>query len=109
MKTLKVPFDPIKRLLKRVTGGSSEAPYAEVFPYEIRIILRGEQLLYRDQRGAVIIEISLPGRWIKEPSIDRWDGERSVSSSERKEIVERVISYFRRRQGMEMTLVGDGK
>lgn len=105
MKTINLPFDPIKRLLARLTGNSRSGPFAELGAWEIRIILRGEQLLYRDQRGAVVVEISLPGRWISEQSIDKWDGERPVSMQERCQIIERIKTYFRERQGFEVSTI----
>lgn len=73
--------------------------------YLIVIICRGEQLLYTDENGALILEISIPGKWVDTNSIGKWDEVRRVSELQRVVVFERIKRYFQKFQGFDVIFI----
>ena len=89
-------LNPRWHLIKCEVARQHTGPYVEknVIGYTIAIICRGEQLLYADMNGSLIVEISIPGKWIDADSIRKWDETRNVSDVQRSMVVDRIKEYF---------------
>jgi hypothetical protein len=66
--------------------------------YKIRIITRGEELFYMDGKKALIADICLSPPCIFSFSIKKWDNGKIISDDEKKVILQRIISYFKKYQ-----------
>lgn len=94
--------------IRKLKEDRSTGPYVEVNPlgYRIKIILRGEHLFYEEGDRALVIGLSPSYRtghvYIHADTIDMWDDGVPVAMEEKPRIVERVISYFRHHQDIEV-------
>ncbi|MCK6394606.1 hypothetical protein [Zoogloea sp.] len=109
-KLLRV-LNPRWHLLKREVARQHAGPYVERSDagYTIAIICRGEQLLYTDENGSLVLEICIPGRWVDASSISKWDEVGSVSERQRATIVGRIKRYFEDRQGFSVHVINRDK
>jgi hypothetical protein len=100
-------LNPRWHLLKREIANQHVGPYVENNSegYLIAIICRGEQLLYTDENGALVLEISIPGKWFDANSIGKWDEVRDVSDLQRQTIIDRVRRYFNVFQGVDVNII----
>lgn len=104
-------FFPRWYILKEEVARQHTGPYAErnSAGYTVAIICRGEQLLYTDENGALVLEISIPGKWVDAASIKKWDEVGNVSEDQRSMIIERVQKYFETVQGFSIKIInGNG-
>ena len=83
------------------TGLMIEYNYAD--NYKIRIIYKGEGIVYHDIQldRATIIDIQIRNGSIFESSIVKWDNDDPISEQEKKIIVERLVLYFKKYQKIE--------
>lgn len=100
-------FNPRWHLLKQEISRQHSGPYAEKNSagYSITIICRGEQLLYRDGNGSLILEISIHGQWVDAASIKKWDEVVSVSDAQRVMVIDRIKQYFEAYQGFHIKVI----
>jgi gamma-glutamyl-gamma-aminobutyrate hydrolase PuuD len=104
-------LNPHWHLIKAEVARQHAGPYVEknVIGYTIAIICRGEQLLYTDMNGSLIVEISIPGKWIDAASIRKWDETRRVSEEQRSMVVDRIKEYFSKSQRIGVDVINGNK
>lgn len=107
VKLLKV-LNPRWHLIKSEIKNKHVGPYVERSSagYTIAIICRGEQLLYTDENGALVFEISIPGKWVDAESSKKWDEKRSLSEGQRLLVIDRIRKYFETTQGFSINIIG---
>lgn len=100
-------LNPRWHLIKAEVARHHAGPYVEenVLGYSIAIIYRGEQLLYTDSNGALIVEISVPGKWVDAASIRKWNEIQRVSAVQRKMILNRIEEYFKNTQKLSIDVI----
>lgn len=100
-------FNPRWHLLKKEIALQHAGPYVEKNSagYTIAIICRGEQLLYTDENGALVLEISINGKWVDAASITKWNEIGQVTKGQRLMVIERVKKYFETSQGFSIKVI----
>src|SRR5512133_517199 len=98
-------------LVRQLKEDLSTGPYVENNPagYRVRVVLRGEHVFYQEGNRALIAGVSPDYAhakvFIHTGTVDAWDDGTGLTEEERRVVVERVVSYFRRYQNMEAALV----
>lgn len=62
--------------------------------YKIKIIFRGEHLLYKEKDRSMICEIDCQNAIIFKDSIEYWDNSNKIIFEESEIIIKRVLLYF---------------
>jgi hypothetical protein len=106
-KKTSAPATPPSPSLKPASAAAHEGPYVlnTDGASTISIINRGEQLLYQDANGELVLEISIPGKWVDIDSMKKWDGLGGVSEEQRTVIAQRIADYFEEKQGYAVDLI----
>jgi len=104
-------FNPRWPLLKQEIVHQHLGPFVEKNSagYTITIICRGEQLLYRDDNGSLVLEISIYGQWLDAASIKKWDKGFGVSDAQRMMVIDRIKQYFEAYQGFHIKVVNSNE
>lgn len=104
-------LNPRWHFLKKEVARQHIGPYVEKNEagYTIAIICRGEQLLYSDENGNLVLEISIPRRWVDASSINKWDEVSKVSKQQRMVVIGRIKRYFEDRQGFSVEIINSDR
>lgn len=91
--------------LKETTVATPRVEVNQEEDYKVRIINRGEQLFYQQENRALICEIQPTESIVYTDSIKRWDDGKPVTDEEKRRIITRLDSYFKKYQEAEAKFV----
>ncbi len=95
----------IKSFIEGLTEKDYDGSYSEVNKkegYRIRIIFRGEQLIYQENNRSMICEIYGGGNdgIVFKNTIEEWDNNIAISEKEKELIIQRILLYFKSYQNV---------
>lgn len=82
--------------IKSTLTGAHEIKENNGVIYKIKILGRGEELFFQQGDNALICDISARSAVIDPNSITRWDNGNKIADEERKLIVEKIISLYKK-------------
>jgi hypothetical protein len=89
-------LDPGYYELRRLKTEVAAGPFVEENPlgYTIRVVRRGEALLYIEGERALLIAVDLSLDKVFSDSISCWDNGSLLSSTDKNVVIDRVVSYM---------------